>query len=138
MSRFFESPIDVELAFYDAVERADLEAMQSVWAGARNPVCVHPAGEPLRGLRSILQSWEAIFQRGPEMHFRVEVLDKTLTDDIAVHIVAEYIRLIGEPDERSPVFSTNIYRCCEHGWQMVLHHASPTPERRRGTRQPVH
>lgn len=138
MLRNFDSPDDVEIAFYDAVERADMDSMESVWAGARNAVCIHPAGEPLRGLKTILHSWEAIFRGGPDMRFRVEVLEKTLTEDIAVHLVAEYIRLSGEPDERPPIYATNMYRRCEHGWQMVLHHASPTPERRQRTRQPVH
>jgi len=138
MATIFDSPENAELAFYDALERADLDAMSKVWEGARNPVCIHPASAPLRGLREILSSWEQIFQGGPEMHLRVEMLEKTLTEDLAIHLVAEYIRLSGDAEERPPVFATNIYRRCRFGWRMVVHHASPTPERRRGHRQSVH
>jgi len=138
MKTRFDSPEAAEIAFYDAVERADLADMRRVWADIRNAVCIHPAGEPLKGPRAIMQSWEAIFRSGPEMHFRVQLLERTMTDDLAVHMVAEFIRLSGEPEERAPVFATNIYRCCQEGWRMVLHHASPTPERRQSSRKPLH
>lgn len=138
MSTAFDSPESAELAFYDAVERADLTAMKTVWAGTRNAVCIHPGSQPLMGVSKILQSWESIFSGGPEMHFRVQLMEKTLTEDLAIHLVAEYIRLSGEAEERAPIFATNIYRRCQGGWRMVLHHASPTPERRQRSRQAIH
>lgn len=138
MNAYFESPQAAEIAFYEAVERADLDAMARVWADVRNAVCIHPGGMPVQGRKAILDSWEQIFQGGPGMHFQVQVMEKTLTDDLAVHLVAEFVRLSGEPEERAPIFATNMYRACAEGWRMVLHHASPTPERRQHHRQPIH
>jgi len=134
----FESSESAELAFYEAIERTDLLAMKQVWAGSRAAVCIHPGSAPLRGLGNIMRSWESIFQGGPEMHFRVELLEKVITDDLAIHLVAEYIRLSGDAEERPPVFATNIFRRCQNGWHMTLHHASPTPERRRSGRHSMH
>lgn len=138
MKAYFDTPQAAEIAFYEAVERADLAEMGRVWADVRNAVCIHPGGTPIQGRQAILESWEQIFQGGPEMHFQVQVLEKTLTEDLAVHLVAEFVRLSGEAEERAPIFSTNMYRACAEGWRMVLHHASPTPERRKSHRQPVH
>ena len=43
----FPTPQDAEAAFYEALERADLEAMMEVWAEDEEIVCVHPAGPRL-------------------------------------------------------------------------------------------
>ena len=43
-TRIFPTAQDAENAFYEALERADLEAMMSVWAEDEEIVCVRPAG----------------------------------------------------------------------------------------------
>jgi ketosteroid isomerase-like protein len=126
MLRFFDSPDEAEAAFYDAFETADVAAMNEVWADTRGVTCIHPVGKPLKGPQAVRKSWMMMFRNGPEMHFRIRVLQKTRTEDLSVHIVAEHIRVAGETDERPPVIATNIYRRCADGWRMILHHASPT------------
>lgn len=133
-----ESPSDAEAAFYEAFEAADFAAMRAVWADVRGIICIHPLGEPLVGPKAVLNSWETIFEKGPEMHFRVRVLQQTRTEDIATHLVSEHIRVIGETEERPPVLATNIYRYCSGGWRMIVHHASPIADRRREFRGQVH
>ena len=45
----FPTSQDAENAFYDALERADLDAMMAVWAEDEEIVCVHPTGPRLAG-----------------------------------------------------------------------------------------
>lgn len=138
MIQRLETPDDVEAAFYEAFETADLSAMRAVWADVRGIICVHPLGEPLVGPRAVLGSWEEMFAKGPEMHFRVRLLQQTRTEDLATHLVSEHIRVSGEAEERPPVIATNIYRYCSGGWRMIVHHASPIPDRRSQSRQRIH
>ena len=43
-SSLFASPEDAETAFYDAIERADLEAMMAIWADdEKSPASTRPA-----------------------------------------------------------------------------------------------
>ena len=37
------SAAEVEAAFYDALHRADLEALMALWADDEEIVCIHPA-----------------------------------------------------------------------------------------------
>jgi hypothetical protein len=43
----FATPEDVETAFYEAIARADLGALMSVWADDEEIVCIHPTGQRL-------------------------------------------------------------------------------------------
>src|SRR5262245_28748700 len=58
------SAAEVETAFYDALNRADLEALMALWADDEEIVCVHPGGPRLIGHRAIRESWSAILERG--------------------------------------------------------------------------
>ena len=42
--KIFPTAQDAENAFYEALERCDLEGMMAVWAEDEDIVCVHPAG----------------------------------------------------------------------------------------------
>ena len=55
-SSLFASPEDAETAFYDAIERADLEAMMAIWADDEEVACIHPAGQRLTGLAAVRES----------------------------------------------------------------------------------
>jgi len=48
-SKIFPTAQDAENAFYEALERADLEGMMAVWSEDEEIVCVHPAGQRLAG-----------------------------------------------------------------------------------------
>ena len=45
----YTSPQDAALAFYQAFEAKDVEAMMSTWADDEEIVCVHPGGPRLVG-----------------------------------------------------------------------------------------
>lgn len=123
----FATAQDVEAAFYEAIERADLEAMMAVWADDDDIVCVHPGGLRLTGMEQVRESWRQIFASGQTLRFRLRH-QRTLSGmTLAVHSVYEHITVSGEARARTPVIATNIYLHTERGWRMVVHHASPVP-----------
>ena len=62
--KIFPTAQDAENAFYEALERADLERMMAVWAEDEEIVCVHPGGPRLTGQDQVRESWRQIFAGG--------------------------------------------------------------------------
>ena len=60
----FGTADDIEVALYDAIGRADLDALMALWADDEEIVCIHPDGTRLIGYAAIRASWEEIFTRG--------------------------------------------------------------------------
>ena len=52
---------EAELAFYDAMERNDIEAMMGVWLDSDSIVCVHPGASRLQGVGEIKAGFAQIF-----------------------------------------------------------------------------
>ena len=52
-TKILASAQDVENAFYEALERADLELMMSIWADDEEIVCIHPGGPRLAGIKKL-------------------------------------------------------------------------------------
>ncbi|MBK8064823.1 MAG: nuclear transport factor 2 family protein [Betaproteobacteria bacterium] len=123
----FPTPQDAENAFYDALERADLEAMMAVWAEDEEIVCVHPGGPRLAGHRAVRESWRGIFAGGGGMQVHVTQLVATEAVMLAVHSVQENFAVSGEKRRIAPAVATNVYIKTAAGWRMVVHHASPAP-----------
>ena len=129
-ARIFPTAQDAENAFYEALERCDLEAMMAVWAEDEDIVCVHPAGPRLTGHDQIRESWARVFSAGPRA--RVHITSQVAISGmmLAVHSVHENFTLEGErqADARPlPVVATNVYLRTAAGWRMIVHHASPAP-----------
>jgi uncharacterized protein (TIGR02246 family) len=123
----FTTARDTEAAFYEALEKADLDAMMAVWADDDDIVCVHPGGMRLAGVEQVRESWRQIFAGGRAMRFRLRQLRTIDSMTLAVHSVYEQISLAGDTQPRHPVIATNIYARTENGWRMIAHHASPAP-----------
>jgi ketosteroid isomerase-like protein len=125
--RIFATPQDAEAAFYEALERADLEAMMAVWAEDEEIVCVHPTGPRLAGLAEVRASWARVFAGGAgtrvQITHRVELAGVML----AVHSVHENFAASGGRRPPAPVVATNVYLRGAAGWRMIVHHASPAP-----------
>ena len=49
MNALFTTAEEAEAAFYDAIGRADLDALMSVWSDDEDIVCIHPTGQRLSG-----------------------------------------------------------------------------------------
>jgi ketosteroid isomerase-like protein len=132
--RIFPTAQDAENAFYEALERADLEAMMSVWAEDEEIVCVHPNGPRLTGQDQVRESWHQIFTGGTGARVQVSLQALTTGVMFAVHSVLESLALEGEA-QSAPVIATNVYLRTPAGWRMLAHHASPSPAQARGRAQ---
>jgi ketosteroid isomerase-like protein len=124
----FESPDEVEAAYYAAFEAADIEAMMEIWAEADHVVCVHPVGgHQLRGREAVLEGWIHVFARELDMRITLSDVTRTRIGNLAVHAGHENIVRRADPGVRGIVVFTNVYERSADGWKMILHHASPGP-----------
>ena len=121
----FTNPQEAEQAFYEAFQRADLDAMMAVWAEDHEVYCVHPGGARLSGLDEIRESWRQIFANGANMRIQLRGVQQIRGGLLAVHTLYEYITLIGERSGPSVVAATNVYLNVGGGWRMAAHHGSP-------------
>ena len=126
----FLTPQDAESAFYEAIERADLEAMMEVWSEDDEVSCVHPGGPRLSGYEQVRENWAQIFKSGQRL--QVHVSDQVIVSGMmfSVHSLHENILVRGAQGQaggRSVVVTTNVYMRSGGGWRMVLHHGSPAP-----------
>ena len=121
----FTNPQEAEQAFYEAFQRADLDAMMAVWAEDDEVYCVHPGGPRLSGLDQIRESWRQIFASGANVRIQLRSAQQMRGGLLAVHSLYEYIAVIGERSATNVVAATNIYLNIGGGWRIVAHHASP-------------
>jgi len=124
----FTSSQEAEQAFYEAFERADLDAMMAVWAEDEEVYCIHPGGARLNGLEKIRESFRQIFRSGAAMRFQLRGVQQLRGGLLAVHTVYEYITVVGEGRPASAVVATNVYANVGGGWRMVAHHGSAVPD----------
>lgn len=124
-AKIFPTAQDAENAFYEALERADLDLMMAVWAEDEDIVCVHPGSPRLAGVEQVRAAWRGMFAGGP--HMRIRPVQQVVISGmmVAVHNVHESITVQGEAKPRPPVVATNVYLRSAAGWRMVVHHASP-------------
>jgi ketosteroid isomerase-like protein len=132
--RIFPTAQDAENAFYEALERCDLEGMMAVWAEDEEIVCVHPAGARLTGQQQIRESWAQIFAAGPRARVSINHQVAISGMMLAVHSVFENFTLVEsargqrvEDARAAPIVATNVYLRTAAGWRMIVHHASPAP-----------
>ena len=126
-TRIFPTAQDAQNAFYEALERSDLEAMMAVWSEDEDIVCVHPAGQRLAGQAEVREVWRQMFAGGPNMRVRIAQQVVIAGVMLEVHSVHENITVAGEQRPRPPMVATNVYLRTAAGWRMIAHHASPAP-----------
>lgn len=124
MSLIFAHAEDVESAFYEAVARADLDALMSVWADDEEIVCIHPTGHRLCGPSAIRESWRAIFANNPRLTVRIVQGVRWSGMLLAVHNVVETLYLGDDKTPHGPMLATNVFQRGSHGWRMLAHHVS--------------
>jgi len=124
-TKIFPTAQDCENAFYEALERSDLDAMMAVWSEDEDIVCVHPAGQRLAGQAQVRDVWRQMFAAGPGMRVRISQKVVVAGGMLEVHSVHENITVSGEQRARPPMVATNVYLRTAAGWRMIAHHASP-------------
>lgn len=122
----FNTPEEAEIAFYEAIERADLQALGEVWSLNNNIVCIHPGSHRIEGRAKVLESFSELFADSPAIGFTISDALQTESTGLAIHLVREEIELDGEL--AGVMVSTNIYHVEDGGWRMLLHHSSHESE----------
>jgi ketosteroid isomerase-like protein len=123
----FTSPQEAEAAFYQALERGDLEAMMAVWSEDEEVVCVQPGGPRLTGYGLVRESWRRIFENGSRLKVQLLALSTVNGPFASVRSVIEQVTVVGQKHLAAPVVATNVYVRGALGWRMIVHHASPVP-----------
>lgn len=124
-----QTPDEAEIAFYEAFMHGDKAVMAAVWADG-DVVCVHPGSGVILGYDAVVRSWQHIFENTQGSEIRYTATNKTMSDDLAVHIVAE--EMMDKGSVMAVVISTNIYQKFDQGWLMTEHHASLVQQQNQG------
>lgn len=116
---------DVEAAFYDALQNADIDKLMACWADEDEIVCIHPGGPRVVGAMAIRATFEAMFANG-SIRAWPERVRRTVSVASAVHNLLERVEVMSPTGPREAwVIATNVYHKTAQGWRMVAHHASP-------------
>ena len=123
----FTSPQHAAVAFYQAFESKDIDAMMASWAEDEDIVCVHPGGPRLVGYDAVRTGWEHIFSSDAKVSFRIEEIVVVETVGMALQSAFEHLSVGDEPKPRATAIATNVFLRTPSGWRMVMHHASAAP-----------
>ncbi|MFF8966621.1 nuclear transport factor 2 family protein [Streptomyces globisporus] len=122
-------------AFYEAMERGDLEALSDSWLPGEDLTvsCVHPGWPVLTGRGEVLRSYALIMANTEYIQFFLTDVTIAMTGDTALVTCTENI-LSGGPAEEGDalgplvgqlVVATNVFRRTPDGWKLWSHHGSP-------------
>ncbi len=124
MSDILTSPEDAEEAFYEAISRADLDALMNLWAEDEEIVCIHPGGQPLHGHHLIRESWRNIFSSTPRFRVHVRQGAHWKGGLLAIHNVIETLYLGDDATPHGPLLSTHVFQRGAKGWRLLYRHSS--------------
>ena len=125
--RLHTTPEDAEAAFYEALERGDVEAVMATWSEDEDTVCIHPTGVQLLGLSLIRDSWRSIFHNA-----KLRVTSARIAQWqgmlLAIHHLVETVYIGNDNAPHGPLFVTHVYSRGAHGWRLITRHASAAGE----------
>jgi uncharacterized protein (TIGR02246 family) len=114
--------------FYMAMNAAEIDEMDEVWADDLSAVCVHPGREAIFGYERIRESWAVIFSSANPLSIAAGNERINIAGDVAWVSCIETISLMMEEGlAAAAAQSTNIFRRTDGRWRMLVHHASPVP-----------
>ena len=103
------SPDDIELAFYEALNQANIDQLMACWAEDDEVVCIHPGGQRLIGIGAIRSGFEALFANG-NVQARPERVHRIMAVASAVHHLIERVAVRTPQGEQTAwVSATNVY-----------------------------
>ena len=123
----YTTPTDAALAFYQAFEARDLDAMMATWAEDEDIVCVHPGGARMVGYEAVRAGWEQLFSGDTRLSFRLDQVVVIETVGLAMQSAVEHVTLGSDGSPRGAAICTNVFLRTPSGWRIVMHHASPAP-----------
>ena len=125
----FKTPEEVDAVFYEAFTRCDPEVMADLWAD-EGVACVHPGAGAIVEYDAIVRSWANIFSNARSTHIKATVINRAVSNELAVYVVAE--EMLSSGTVAAVVLATNVYRKFDSGWLMIEHHASLIQNRNKG------
>src|SRR5580765_4680762 len=123
----YTTPTDAAIAFYQAFEAKDVDAMMSTWAEDEDIVCVHPGGPRLVGYDAVRAGWDQLFSGDTKLSFRLDEIVVLETVGMALQSAIEHVTVGDDPKPRGAAIATNAFLRTPSGWRMVMHHSSPAP-----------
>ena len=132
----FATALEAQQTFYAALQNADLVQMMAVWAETEDIVCIHPGGTRHTGIAEVRESWHRIFAGGPQLKFELVAACTFPGRTTSIHSVYERITTISDPTSPASVVATNVFALSDHGWRMLVHHASRAPDHPDGHEDP--
>ena len=116
-------------AFYAAVERGDLDALQGLWCDETTAVCVHPGAAPIHGTRNVLRSWALIMANTDYIQFFLTDVAVSLNGDVAAVTCRENILTAADSGPQGfnggLAEAVNVFVRRPDGWRLWLHQAAP-------------
>lgn len=118
------------VAFYDALERADMDALDAIWTPAGSASCVHPGMDPIHGRKAVLRSWAAMLAGTPYLQFVLTDVAAEVYGGAGVVSCTENLLSAadGMPETMfsgGRAVATNVFRFEDGRWRLWVHHASP-------------
>ena len=111
--------LDANQAFYRAMRKGDLDAMDALWARARTVSCTHPNGPVLLGRVAVMESWRLILGHlPPDIH---------ATDAQAIITGRSAMVLCTESIGAARLMASNAWVREDGAWRMLNHQAAHIP-----------
>ena len=124
VARMTDEILAANQRFYEAFSRADLGAMDDLWAREAPVSCVHPGWSALVERDEIMLSWRAILEGDAPGEIEYGAAEAHSSEDMAYVVCSE---TIGE----AQLVATNIFVREQGAWKLVHHHAGPVVRRTR-------
>lgn len=117
---------EANLAFYQAFEAKDIDAMSRVWSQSPHARCVHPGWELVVGWPEIRQSWTEIFRTIDEIEFELSDAHVEVSSNTAwVNLIVRVQVTTDDGEEfHASVATTNLFERMDTDWLLMLHHSS--------------
>src|SRR5437763_149747 len=100
---------DIEAAFYDALQRGDIDRLMACWADEDEIFCIHPGGPRVVGATAIRATFESMFSDGGTVRAWPERARKIVAVGSAVHNVLERVEVLS-PSHYSEAFADVAWR----------------------------
>ena len=116
--------LDANQAFYRAMRKGDLAAMDALWARGRQVTCTHPGGPAILGRAPVMASWRLILSQHPPA-IRAEDERAIVTGGSAMVLCKE---ILGDSAPYIELMASNAWIREDDAWRMVNHQAAHIPD----------
>ena len=116
---------ETEAAFYEALQRGDVDRLMRLWSDDEEVACVHPNGPRLVGQGAIRAAFAAVLAAGGVDIVPVHVRCVESPGCSVHHVLEKVQATTARGLQTAYVLATNVYLRTPQGWLMVAHHASP-------------